>query len=108
MADPTEEPRPDESEEDGGGPVKTFLEHLEDLRWMLIKSGSALLIGMIVCLYATNKVVTILKWPLERAALIQVGHKQKVLVRLGEEALFSFQPQTNHFGRLALGNKAYV
>ena len=67
MADPTEEPRPDESEEDGGGPVKTFLEHLEDLRWMLIKSGTALLIGMIVCLYATNKVVSILKWPLERA-----------------------------------------
>src|SRR5437867_3175810 len=108
MADPTEEPRPDEIEEDGGGPVKTFLEHLEDLRWMLIKSGSALLIGMIVCLYATNKVVTILKWPLERAALIQVGHMQKVLVKLGEEVLFSFQPQTNHFGPLDLGTNAFV
>ena len=108
MADPTEEPRPDEIEEDGGGPVKTFLEHLEDLRWMLIKSGSALLIGMIVCLYATNKVVSILKWPLERAALIQIGHKQKVLVKLGEEVLFSFQPQTNHFGPLDFGTNAFV
>ena len=82
MADPTEEPRPEEEiEEDGGGPVKTFLEHLEDLRWMLIKSGVALLIGMIVCLYATDKVVSILKWPLKRAALIQIGHRQKVQVR---------------------------
>src|SRR2546425_9456077 len=108
MADPTEEPRPDEIEEDGGGPVKTFLEHLEDLRWMLIKSGSALLIGMIVCLYATNKVVTILKWPLERAALIQVGHKQKVLVKIGEEDVTSFQPVTNHIGPLDLGTNPLV
>ena len=108
MADPTEEPRPEETEEDGGGPVKTFLEHLEDLRWMLIKSGSALLVGMIVCLYATDKVVSILKWPLERAALIQIGHKQKVLVKLGEEVLFSFQPQTNHFGPLDFGTNAFV
>ncbi len=108
MADPSEEPRPDEIEEDGGGPVKTFLEHLEDLRWMLIKSGSALLIGMIVCLYATNKVVSILSWPLERAALIQVGHWQKALVKMGGQELFSFQPQTNHIGPLDLGTNALV
>src|SRR5436190_18507105 len=103
MADPTEEPRPDESEEDGGGPVKTFLEHLEDLRWMLIKSGAALLIGMIICLYATDKVVSILKWPLDRAALLKIGHQQKVLVRLGADQLFSFQPQINHIGPLDFG-----
>ena len=108
MADPIEESRPEETEEDGGGPVKTFLEHLEDLRWMLIKSGSALLVGMIVCLYATDKVVSILKWPLERAALIQVGHKQKVLVKLGEEDVFSFQPATNHLGPLDLGTNPLV
>ena len=41
MADPNEEPRPDEFEldEDGGGPVKTFLEHLEDLRWLIAYTG---------------------------------------------------------------------
>src|SRR6185503_171887 len=108
MADPTEEPRPDGSEEDGGGPVKTFLEHLEDLRWMLIKSGSALLVGMIVCLYATDKVVAILKWPLERAALVQVGHKQKVLVKFGKENVFSFQPETNRLGPLDFGTNPFV
>src|SRR6266511_138420 len=111
MADLIEEPRPEEVEEieeDGGGPVKTFLEHLEDLRWMLIKSGTALLIGMIVCLYATDKVVSILKWPLERAALIQVGHKQKVLVKLGEEDVISFQPATNRIGPLDLGTNPFI
>ena len=108
MADPTEEPRPEEIEEDGGGPVKTFLEHLEDLRWMLIKSGSALLIGMIVCLYATDKVVSILKWPLKRAALIQIGHRQKVVVRFRDIVLFSFEPSTNHIGPLDLGTNRFV
>ena len=108
MADPPEEPRPDEIEEDGGGPVKTFLEHLEDLRWMLIKSGAALLIGMIVCLYATDKVVAILKWPLKRAALIQIGHRQKVVVRFRDIVLFSFEPSTNRIGPLDLGTNRFV
>src|SRR5216117_1478355 len=107
MADPTEEPRPDEIEEDGGGPVKTFLEHLADLRWMLIKSG-ALLIGMIVCLYATDKVVSILKGPLKRAALIQIGHRQKVVVRFHDVHLFSFEPSTNRIGPLDLGTNRFV
>src|SRR6266550_1853215 len=107
MADPFEEPRPEEFE-DGGGPVKTFLEHLEDLRWMLIKSGAALLIGMIVCLYATDKVVSILKWPLKRAALIQIGHRQKVVVRFRDNVLFSFEPSSNRVGPLDLGTNRFA
>src|SRR5438477_11786482 len=103
MAEPTEEPRPEETEEDGGGPVKTLLEHLEDLRWMLIKSGSALLIAMIACLYAADWIVWILKRPLERAALIEIGHKQKVLFKLGEEQVFSFLTPTNRIGSVDLG-----
>ncbi|MBM3838548.1 MAG: twin-arginine translocase subunit TatC [Verrucomicrobia bacterium] len=58
-----------EEEEDGGGPVKSFLEHLEDLRWTIIKSGSALIIAMVVCLCATKQIVAILTWPMERAGL---------------------------------------
>jgi sec-independent protein translocase protein TatC len=102
MADPTEEPHPDDFEE-GGGPVKTFLEHLEDLRWLLIKSGSALLVGMIVCLYATPALVWILKRPLAQAALIRVRQEQKVWVRFGTNDIATFQPLTNHIGFLNLG-----
>src|SRR6266496_1288475 len=108
MAEPTEEPRPDEIEEDGGGPVKTFLEHLEDLRWMLIKSGSALLIAMIFCLYAANWIVWVLKRPLQHAALLQIGHQQKVLFKLGGEQVFSFQPPTNRIGSVDLGSNPVV
>jgi sec-independent protein translocase protein TatC len=108
MADPTEEPQLDELEEEGGGPVKTFLEHLEDLRWMLIKSGSALLISMIICLYGTSHIVSILKLPLKKAALIQTGHSQKVVFRLGTNNLATFEPPTNHIGPLELGTNHFV
>src|SRR3974390_766622 len=107
MADPTEEPRRDDLD-DGGGPVKTFLEHLEDLRWMLIRSGAALLVSMIVCLYGTHQIVLILKRPLERAALIQVGHSQKALVRFGTNDVATVQLQTNQIGPLHLGTNPLV
>jgi sec-independent protein translocase protein TatC len=59
--DPETEESSNEAE---GGPVKSFLEHLEDFRWILIKSAAALLLAMLVCLFGANYVVAILKWPL--------------------------------------------
>ncbi|MFO1476360.1 MAG: twin-arginine translocase subunit TatC [Verrucomicrobiota bacterium] len=106
MADPIEDPPFDESDE--GGPVKTFLEHLEDLRWMLIKSGAALLVGMIICLYATPQIVWFLKQPLKKAALVQVGHTQKVMVLFGTNNLASFEPPTNRIGALDLGTNSFA
>lgn len=68
MADETEELRTEVGEqEEEGGPVKTFLEHLEDLRWVLIKSCSVLGVAVVVCLFACPYVVTILKRPLDNA-----------------------------------------
>jgi sec-independent protein translocase protein TatC len=68
MASETEEPRPELDEENGeGGPVKTFLEHLEDLRWVLIKSLSFLGVAVVVCLLGGSVVVKVLMRPLENA-----------------------------------------
>jgi sec-independent protein translocase protein TatC len=112
MADPTEAASP-EPEEEGGGPVKTFLEHLEDLRWVLIKGGAAILVGMFVCLLAVNKVVGILKWPLERARLLLV-HKgqtvegQTVGLYVGTNRLSTFTWPSNQFGSLNLGSNRAV
>lgn len=82
-------------EEEGegfGGPVKTFLEHLEDLRWTLVKSVSALLLSMLVCLVAGNKLVSLLSWPLSHA--MTFGPKLRATpVELG----------TNVIGRVKLG-----
>jgi sec-independent protein translocase protein TatC len=66
MAPDQEPERPGEAE---GGPVKTFLEHLEDFRWVLLKSIVALFLGMLVCLFAANHVVGILTWPLNHAEM---------------------------------------
>jgi len=65
MAGDHETEHPDEAE---GGPVKTFLEHSR-FRWVLIKSVVALLLGMLVCLFAANDVVRIIKWPLMHARI---------------------------------------
>jgi len=66
MADKPEGARPD-GEETEGGPVKTFLEHLEDLRWTLIKVTVSLAVAMLVCLVGGNYLVRLLTYPLRVA-----------------------------------------
>jgi sec-independent protein translocase protein TatC len=61
-----------ESERSGlyeGGPVKTFLEHLEDFRWVMVKSVVALFLAMLLCLMGANEVIGIVKWPLKNAGM---------------------------------------
>ena len=103
MADPTEDPHSAGIEE-GGGPVKSFLEHLEDLRWLLVKSAVALFVSLVVCLLATDKIVAILKWPLKQSALVRIkGDSTKVFVQLGTNAITSFDSKTNQIGPVDLG-----
>jgi sec-independent protein translocase protein TatC len=59
--------------EDEGGPVKSFLEHLEDLRWVLIKSLTAAGVAMLGCLLAGDHLMDVLKWPLSRAPVKDTG-----------------------------------
>ncbi len=64
-----EEPEgtPPDPEETEGGPVKSFLEHLEDLRWTLIKVVATMAVAMLICLLAGNYLVTFLTYPLRSA-----------------------------------------
>jgi Sec-independent protein secretion pathway component TatC len=66
MADDHESERPDLHE---GGPVKSFLEHLEDFRWVLVKSSVTLAVAMLLCLLGANHVISIIKWPLKHAGM---------------------------------------
>jgi sec-independent protein translocase protein TatC len=66
MADEPLQTIPDPEEEEGG-PVKTFLEHLEDLRWVLIKCIVSLLLGMVVCMVAADYITAFLQKPLTDA-----------------------------------------
>jgi sec-independent protein translocase protein TatC len=49
--------------------VKPFTEHLEDLRFVLIKSLIVLVLACGACLYFTRDIMKIFEWPLNRLAL---------------------------------------
>ena len=62
--EPAEEGQTPEEDGEYGGPVKTFLEHLEDLRWVIIKVVVAVGVAMILCMFAGPVLVEVLKRPL--------------------------------------------
>jgi sec-independent protein translocase protein TatC len=111
MPTEVEEPRTDiepaAEHDDEGGPVKSFLEHLEDLRWVLIKSLAAISIGMLICLIAGNNVVSILTWPMTQAKVRHPGTNEVwtvywgtnllKTVRLTDEQQAQFGSSTNRF-----------
>ena len=69
MANEADDPRPDSELEEEGGPIKPFLEHLEDLRWLLIRCLTALGVAMAVCMAAAPQVIEFLKWPLQNSGV---------------------------------------
>lgn len=106
MAD--EEPEAEPHDSDEGGPVKSFLAHLEDLRWVLVKSAAALSVAMLICLIGANYVMAILKWPLTRAHVVHPGTNQIVTVSFGENELKTFKLTPEQQAQFALGTNRYV
>jgi sec-independent protein translocase protein TatC len=108
MANDPDDVRTGEPEEEGGGPVKTFLEHLEDLRWVLIKSIAAIGLGMLVCLIAGDRVVQILKWPLTQAKVRYPGTNQVWTVSWGTNRLGIYKLNDEQQRKSAIGTNRYV
>jgi len=106
MADDYEAERPEEEQE--GGPIKTFLEHLEDLRWVLIKSAVALGVAMLLCLIAGNYVIKVIKWPLDRAKVRYPGTNQVVTVRFGTNRLGVYQLTPEQQQSLDMGSNRFA
>jgi sec-independent protein translocase protein TatC len=104
MADSTSEP-PDD---DGGGPVKSFLEHLEDFRWVLVKVSVSLGLAMLICLVGANHVMAILKWPMARATIAVPGTNQIVNVSFGTNHLGHFSLSPDQEKSLHLGTNRFV
>jgi sec-independent protein translocase protein TatC len=105
MADDPAANLPETEDGDEGGPIKSFLEHLEDLRWVLIKSVVALGLAMLLCLIAGNYVVEILKWPLTRAKVGFPGTNQVVTVLFGTNQLGIYQLKGNENVSLGTTNR---
>ena len=89
MADNQESGLADEAE---GGQFKSFLEHLEDFRWVLVSSSVALAVAMLICLISANYIIQVIKWPLTRAKVNYPGTNQIVVLSFG----------TNYFGHFLL------
>ncbi len=112
-------PELDEDGEGFGGPVKSFLEHMEDLRWVLIRCIAALGVSMVACLAGAPLLVETLARPLGEARefltknrkenLSEEG-KSEIHVRLTEEEVFRIPVETNLLAEayqlLGLTNKA--
>jgi sec-independent protein translocase protein TatC len=109
MADDPEAPRLDTpEEEDEGGPVKSFLEHLEDLRWVLIKSLTAAGVAMLACLLAGNVLIEVLKWPLQRAPALHTPKGQVAWLTLGTNQLGPFHVATNEPYAALMGTNRFA
>lgn len=108
MADEPEAERLDIHEEEEGGPVKSFLEHLEDLRWVLIKSLVAVAVGVLICLLGGNHVVEILKRPLDKAKISYPGTNQVVTVLIGTNQLGVFPLSAQQQATFDLGTNRFV
>jgi sec-independent protein translocase protein TatC len=112
MAEVEEEIRPEDEEVEGGA-VKSFLEHLEDLRWVLIKSSVALVVAMMLCLYGTKQLMAFLQWPIDRAQnrhimLLPDDTNQTVTIQLAGITLKSLQVESNKLGPIDLGTNPFV
>src|SRR5262245_25974899 len=107
MATEPEDPRTDEELEEEGGPVKSFLDHLEDLRWVLIKSLAALGIGMLICLIAGDRVVIILKRPLLQAEARYPGTNEVWTVSWGTNVVKVLKLTDEQQAKYASGGERY-
>jgi Tat protein translocase TatC len=70
-------------DDEEGGPIKGFLEHLEDLRWVLIKCIAAVLIAMVTCLVAAPLLIKFLTWPLRNPLFLPEDNRQFVQIQFG-------------------------
>lgn len=94
--------------EDEGGPVKSFLDHLEDLRWVLIKCVVGIAVLMLVCLIAANQVLAVINWPLKRADKSRTPPGTELIWLAGTNSLGTSHPGTNFIHQLGITNQTRV
>lgn len=103
------EGEPLDPEEEEGGPVKSFVEHLEDLRWVLVRAFTAFGVAMLVCLVGSNYLIAALKWPLRHASISSPAGMKSMTIRMGTNhlsTLFFPREQTN-FGALNISSNEH-
>lgn len=90
-----------ESEDPQHGPVKPFLEHLEDLRWVLVKIATTVLIALIGCFYLCPKILILLQAPLKHSG---IAEPEKFLKIFGPAEAFSLSFQIALYAGLVISS----
>jgi sec-independent protein translocase protein TatC len=93
---PALEPEEEFSHEEEGGPTKSFLEHLEDLRWVLMKCAAAVVVTFMACLFGSPTLVKILTRPLEKANIHNAEKSDSISLLVGTNRVGTFLFDTNH------------
>jgi len=88
---------PDDDDVRAGLETKSFLAHLEDLRWTIIRCVGALTIGVIICAFTTKYILDFLYVPYE-----QTGHSRKELFNFNVIDPFSIHMEISIFGGVIL------
>ncbi len=81
------------------GPVKSFLDHLEDVRWVLVKSLTALAVAWMACFYLGPRILLFLQYPLKRSG---IEDPSKFLKAFGPADAFSISFQLALYAGLIL------
>lgn len=98
MSEPEFSPQAD----DEGGPRKSFWEHLSDLRTALMRSGVAIGIALVICLFLDSRIVDVLTYPLQRMNLFQADHPT-VTLEIGSTQIGPFEVKREQFPGLPAG-----
>jgi sec-independent protein translocase protein TatC len=84
-----------ENEDHEGGARKSFWEHIDDLRKVLIRCAIAVGVIFLICLFSVEKLSSVLEYPLSRMDFLEKA-KPTVTLQVGSEKLgpFEVSPET--------------
>jgi sec-independent protein translocase protein TatC len=94
-------------EEEEGGPRKSFLEHLEDLRKALLKCAAVIVVALVLCLFLDTKLADILEYPIRRMQLLEKP-RPTVTFSLGSVRLGPYEVSRDDFPGLPAGDAPHV
>lgn len=95
------------TEEEEGGPRKSFWEHVADLRTALIRSVLALGVALIVCLLLSPQIVELLELPIRRIRLFEPA-QPTVSFEIGSNRLGPYVVNRQDFPALPAGKAPQV
>lgn len=63
MSEKTSDPKTAPEKKESSEKEMPFLDHLEELRWRIIRAGIAIIVGFIICLIFSQRILDFLIWP---------------------------------------------